>query len=168
MGPDWIAHSSELFSALHADLTDVAPGQHAFNVGFRAHQDADQIIPNTTFTKLDFTRSDFNLGFHFSEVTDLFTAPADGIYEFVGSGRLKNLGDGKKIIVSLFLNGVRYSEGRTTVGGTDYVAVFVADRIELALNDTMGLYIFHNHGVTGLRTAGNEIAPSFFSGWRVG
>lgn len=142
-----------------------AAGLPVFNQGFRAHQTVNQTINPNTFTKLNFHVEDYDLASEFNLAVDRFTPSKNGYYIFVGAGRIKNLGANKKIIVSLFLNGARNSEGRTVTAVTDYIGVFVSDILQLTTSDFVELFIFQNSGI--LTTAGNEIAPSFFAGWRL-
>lgn len=136
-----------------------------FNQGFRAVQTAQQTIPTATFTKINFHSEDYDLANEFSLVNDQFVPSANGYYLICGHCTLINLADGKKIIVSIYKNGARFSEGRTTVGGTDYVGVFVSDVLYLLATDTIELRVYHNHGAN-LNTTGSGVGVAF-SAWRL-
>lgn len=86
-----------------------------------------------------------------------FTATTAGRYAITFTGTIQNLGDGKKIMVYAFKNGVGAAYSRTTVGGTDYVAMSGAAILDLSANDYIELVIYHNH-VSSLDTAASAAA----------
>lgn len=140
-------------------------GNGGFAQGFRAQPNAQQSIPNTTFTKLNFHVEDFDLANEFDLDTDQFVPSVDGYYFLCGHGTLIDLADGKKIILSIYKNGSRHAEGRSTVGGTDYVGVFVSDILYLTTEDIIELRLYHNQGYAR-NTTGNGVGVAF-SAWRL-
>jgi len=165
-----MAFAEDIHKHKHSKLKNVGPDDHhvpfaGFAQGFRAVQVGQQSIPNVTFTKLDWHAEDFDLANEFDLDNDQFVPSVNGYYLLCGHVTLINLGDGKKIICSIFRNGNRQSEGRTTVGGTDYVGVFVSDILYLTTSDIIELRVYHNHG-SAIWTTGSG-PGSAFAGWRL-
>jgi len=155
------------FFAIILALAGIAlpEGDVGFAQGFRVVQTSQQFIPWAVFTKLNWHVEEFDLADEFNLTEDEFVPSVNGYYLFCGHVTLINLGDGKKIICSIFKNGARHAEGRSTVGGIDYVGVFVSEILYLTTDDVIDLRVYHSHGASRY-TSGSGVGVAF-SGWRL-
>lgn len=128
---------------LHDDgILDLAKQSRA-----RGYRSAAQSIPDSTYTKVEIDTEVFDEQNELDVATNhRFTASVAGYYYCYGIVTLVNLGDGKKIIVAIYVNGTNAGYARTTVGGTDYAGMAASIVQYLEANDYVELYVYHNHG----------------------
>ena len=120
----------------------------AFDSRISAYRDAALLILDITWTEIVLDTEVFDERGEFDIATGRFTVDEAGYYIVTFSGGLHDLGDGKKILVALRKNGGVPGLGmaRTTVGGTDLVAMGAAKVVSLAAGDYVSIWMYHNHG----------------------
>jgi hypothetical protein len=130
------ASNMNTYIRLNLDFLYNAGGYRA-----RGYATAVQAIPNATVTAVSLNAVSYDSNANFNTGTGLYTAPAAGYYQAVGSIKYGYGGVGGTHLLAIIVNGAyravsgdRYSPASTSPG------TLMADVLSLAANDTVGLY----------------------------
>jgi hypothetical protein len=118
----------------------------------RMTRDVAQSIPNITATKIAFDAEDYDVGGIADPVTnDLFTISRAGKYLITASwestGATNNI-----VAVYIYKNGVEQRVSYVRLPSASSVEIVVSDVLNLAVNDTIEMYVFQSSGAA-LNTA---------------
>jgi hypothetical protein len=115
---------------------------------FRAYNNVVQSIPTgTPFTKVQYPLISFDTHGGYDEANHRYVAPEDGYYVIVGSCGLVNLGDGKRLALMLYKNGVEIARlFDVVVGGVAACAGAGSAILQLSKNDYIEIFIYHDNG----------------------
>lgn len=141
LGPNTVTNTSIAAGALS---TSKIANPYKFSV----YRNAAFNIPSS-FGVITFDTKVFDTGTNFSTSTGLFTAPIAGFYLF--SGRCATgTSSANEIVTAIFKNGAEYADGSrgiSTNTQSGLVGSNVTTLIQLALGDTIGLYVSSNSGI---------------------
>jgi hypothetical protein len=114
---------------------------------FSAYVSAASISQNPNAT-IVMSAKTFDTGSNFNTSTGLFTAPIAGYYQFSGCVGLQG-GGGSTMFAALTKNGSIYIlGGGNSVTSAQGYGFPIADILQLAIGDTVGLYLFTSNGGT--------------------
>lgn len=130
---------------------------------FRAHRESSQSIPTSTATKVEFDHEDYDIQGEYDVVTDFdFTAKKAGLYLLSAVCTFREMSDGDRVIVNVFVNDVntdRILDLHT--GGAGHVCGSGAVILKLDAGDVVYLSMFHDHGSN--INSGNESRDQNFA-----
>jgi len=132
---------------------------------FRAYQTSVQSINPTTWTKMRLDSEGFDRDSSFDLVNNEFVVPSDGYYMICGTGTINGLGDGKKYIVSIYINNVRSTDARGTSAALDFVGACVIGLFDLNASDVVDIRYYHNHA--SARNTGGLTNSDWIGGYRL-
>lgn len=109
---------------------------------------SNQTITTSTWTKLAMATEEYDIQNDFDSATNYrFTAPKAGIYDCKAGGKIDGLGDAKIIVVAFRKNGVLFgTQGINSRGVAGNDQIYVSCNMQLAANDYVETWIWHNHG----------------------
>lgn len=101
-------------------------------------------IPPSTYTKINYSATDFNLNSAFNTGTSRF-APAAAGYYAVSAQIAMNISTGVATSVNIFKNGSLYSYNQTIGGGNGYYTAAVYDILYMNGTDYVEIYTWHGN-----------------------
>lgn len=133
---------------------------------FRATSTAGQTIETGAGETVIFGTEATDLGADYNPTTGIFTAPEDGIYEFVAGAGIASLADAKMFQISIRVNGTGVATNTTMGNGTNTVAVEAASGpLSLASGDQVLVHAVNAD--TASRNLTTSVGYTFFGGRRV-
>jgi hypothetical protein len=114
----------------------------------RAYINANQTIPNATWTKINLNTKVFDIQTEFDVTTNRrFVAKTAGIYLVAGIVTMYQLADGTGVFDAIFKNTDEVAEGRvwcSSAGGS--ASAMILAILQLAVNDYLELWVYHTYG----------------------
>lgn len=108
---------------------------------------ANQSVPSGAVTKIEYDGEIYDESNEFdSAVNHRFTATRAGKYLIMSQNTILDLTDGKLFILYIKVNGVSVIDKYATGSGAATLAGFVSIICDLAANDFVEVYVYHNHG----------------------
>jgi hypothetical protein len=146
-------------------LCDQSPTQ-SFSVAVRADlNNVDQTgLAPTTFTKVNFSTADFNIGNAFNTSNSRFAPAAPGYYAISAQVSV-NIPNGTLMSNWIYKNGSQYSYNKNADVGSGYFTAAISDSLYLNGTDYVEIYVWQG-GSTTLTISGQRII-TFLSAYRV-
>jgi len=142
------ANAEVLYISSHTNINgDLSFSQDNYvesNVGCSVYLSADQSIPNTTITQIEFDTENYDLGNDFDTSTHKFTAPISGYYS-IKSRATAEVPDDATFIMRIRINGSTYRDDgrlRNDRGSDAYLSPFVSRNIFLNNSDTVDIVVY--------------------------
>ncbi len=144
--------------------TKTRPEQAKNNYYFKAYTTTAQVMTTLVAEIIEYDLEDYDPSSDFNTTTHLYTCPVDGVYMFVGSYRLDNLGGTDDTQIALRVNGsiIASSYYSNATGGNEDTVIQVAYIGYLSANDTVAIWGTQDSG--GDLSTNPSIADTFFTG----
>jgi len=130
--------------------TDHQLGVGGYTTMFKAWRTSGQTISKSTWEKVELNTEVYDVDGDFDASTNYrFVAPADGYYNFIACMGIYNMGDGVRVIVRLYKNGI----GGTVLGASELIygdgtgsslTTFLAADAYLETDDYVELWVTHD------------------------
>lgn len=123
---------------------------------------ANQAVVTDTWVKITFEDEDYDLLGEYA--ASRFTCVVPGLYHFIAKCGIDGLGDDKAGFVAIYLNGALVLRDREMSGraGGANVEIDVATDLQLAVDDFVEVYLYHDHGAN--RDVSNVVGYTLFMG----
>lgn len=140
-------------AAVWTEITQAGGGGGGGGIAYRFRATrGTQSIPNATWTKVEFNSEDYDPYGDYDHVTNYrYTAPVDGRYVIAALATISLSTASARTILAIYVNGARISRGNQIIaegsGSEDY-GVVAADVLDLAANDYIEIFIYHDNGAS--------------------
>jgi len=135
-----------------------------FGCVFRALGTTVTTLVKDVWTTVIFNSETFDIGSNYSTATGLFTAPANGYYQFNAGVMVDSIVAGKRFVIALVIGSTNTTQaGIQTVAGKEGASV--SDVFYLTAAQTVSVKAYHNDTANRDTDTGNEY--TWFSGIRL-
>ena len=116
---------------------------------FRAYLSANQDVPTATNTPVELDTTMYNYGSDFDTAQNIYIAPEDGVYIFVGKVGYVGLADGVRALLTLKINeGGGITGNDFKIGGSSRWEGVAPGIIKLNADDEIRMDTYHDAGIT--------------------
>lgn len=116
-----------------------------------------QVIPNNTWTVVDWNHEDFDTLNEFNLTTNIFIPLVTGYYHIDFSVGLRpTLVHGKRLMVSLELDAVSVAKAMTGLSHTTYECAHSSILLYITAGQTIRLYVYHDTGAAEITDYNQE------------
>ena len=135
---------------------------------FRAYISANQTMPNTGLTKINYDTEDFDGSDQFDATNSVFRPTESGTWFLFAHSQTSNTEDQRRINHAFYRNGVLISNGDQIYGsrtGATSLAATIQDTVQVSPGDSIEVRFFHDFAGSEPLLGGSTV--TWFSGYRI-
>ncbi len=119
-------------------------GEAGFSSKISAYQGTLQAVVTSTTTKVNLQTEVYDIDNEFA--SSRFTCTVAGYYAMSGNCAINDLGDGKRFLLYLYVNGAAVASTEAIIGGAGDPRLPAIADVNLEVDDYVELYVYHTHG----------------------